>query len=111
RTEALTQQLASCGLTCKRLHNDELAQLYYGCLTPERALAHPLPAELLSAVGRPSRVKRQASKATHQAPILLAGSEHQSGAASPGWPGTLARAGLRPGLLSPIEGQQPRGTR
>ena len=46
RTEALGQQLASCGLTCRRLTSDELARLYYGCLTPERAIAHPLPAEI-----------------------------------------------------------------
>src|SRR5947209_763248 len=53
RTEALGQQLASCGLTCRRLKSDELARLYYGCLAPERVIAHPLPAQLLSAVGRP----------------------------------------------------------
>ena len=39
RAEALTQQLVSCGLTCHRLHNTELARLFYSCLTPERALA------------------------------------------------------------------------
>src|SRR5438034_6572013 len=37
RAEALTQQLASCGLTCHRLHNAELARLFYSCLAPERA--------------------------------------------------------------------------
>ena len=42
RTEAISQLLASCGLTCHRLHNPELARLMYSCLTPERALAHPL---------------------------------------------------------------------
>src|SRR6266851_3415657 len=31
RTEALTQQLASCGLTCQRLHNTEMARLAYSC--------------------------------------------------------------------------------
>ena len=61
RAEALTQQLASCGLTCHRLHNTELARLFYSCLTPERALAHPLSDKLLSAVGRPTRVKRRRS--------------------------------------------------
>ena len=59
RSEALTQQLASCGLTCQRLHNTELARLFYSCLAPERALAHPLTEGLLSAVGRPTRVKRR----------------------------------------------------
>jgi hypothetical protein len=78
RTEALGQQLASCGLTCRRLHNDDLARLYYGCLTPERAIAHPLSAELLSAVGRPSRPRHRLSKATHQEePIPPAASEDE----------------------------------
>jgi hypothetical protein len=62
RTEALSQQLASCGLTCRRLQNDDLARLYYSCLIPERAIAHPLPAGLLSAVGRPSRGKRRSKQ-------------------------------------------------
>jgi hypothetical protein len=42
RAEALTQHLLSCGLTCRRLYNADLARLYYQCLTPERANAHPL---------------------------------------------------------------------
>src|SRR5579864_3322053 len=63
RTEALTQQLASCGLICHRLHNTELARLFYSCLTPERAIAHPLADQLLSAVGRPTRVKRREAHA------------------------------------------------
>jgi hypothetical protein len=63
RTEALTQQLASCGLICHRLHNTELARLFYSCLTPERAIAHPLSHQLLSAVGRPTRVKRREAHA------------------------------------------------
>jgi hypothetical protein len=46
RAEALAQQLASCGLTCHRLHNAELARLFYSCLTPERAIAHPLSDKL-----------------------------------------------------------------
>jgi len=36
RAEALTQHLASCGLACRRLRNDDLARLYYRCLTPTR---------------------------------------------------------------------------
>ena len=82
RVEALSQQLASCGLTSRRLHNDELAQLYYRCLAPERAIAHPLPAQLLASVGRPSSVKRRSSKATHQEPMPFTGSEHQWEASS-----------------------------
>ena len=62
RTEALTQQLASCGLTCHRLHNTEMARLFYSCLTPERAIAHPLSDKLLSAVGRPTRVKHRQAR-------------------------------------------------
>jgi hypothetical protein len=63
RAEALSQQLGSCGLTCHRLHNAELARLFYSCLTPERALARPLTAGLLSTVGRPTRVKRREARA------------------------------------------------
>jgi hypothetical protein len=65
RSEALAQQLASCGLTCHRLRNDELTRLFYRCLTPERALAHPLSEQLLSAVGRPTRVKRRFVRSQH----------------------------------------------
>ena len=62
RTEALTQQLASYGLTCQRLHNTEMARLFYSCLTPERSIAYPLSDKLLSAVGRPTRVKRRQAR-------------------------------------------------
>jgi hypothetical protein len=76
RTEALTQQLASCGLTCHRLHNVDLARLTYRCLTPERALAHPLTEGLLSAVGRPARVKRRSRMAPHSQMMPTVESEH-----------------------------------
>ncbi len=59
RAEALVQQLASCGLTCHRLQSVELARLFYSCLSPERALAYPLSDQLLSAVARPTRMKRR----------------------------------------------------
>ncbi len=81
RTEALGQQLASCGLTCQRLHNDELAWLYYGCLTPERAIAHPLPAQLLASVGRPSKMKRPAKHVPGTERVLSTGSEQHREAA------------------------------
>ncbi len=79
RAEALTQQRASCGLTCQRLRNDELARLYYRCLAPERAIAHPLPDKLLAAVGRPTNVKRREAR-----PQLMpsTGSEHHKPAVS-----------------------------
>jgi hypothetical protein len=82
RMEALSQQLASCGLTCRRLHNDDLARLYYGCLTPERAIAHPLPGELLAAVGRPSRVKRRAKHVPSTEFVFSTGSQGYSEAAA-----------------------------
>jgi hypothetical protein len=83
RTEALTQQLASCGLTCQRLHNAELAQLFYSCLTPERALTHPLSDQFLSAVGRPTRVKRREARVPRTEMVQGVGSEHQRVATSP----------------------------
>ena len=82
RAEALSQQLASCGLTCHRLHNTELARLFYSCLTPERALAHPLSDKLLSAVGRPTRVKRREARAPRSQRVQAVGSEHHREASS-----------------------------
>jgi hypothetical protein len=78
RAEALTQQLASCGLTCHRLHNTELARLMYRCLTPERAIAHPLTEGLLSAVGRHTRVKTREARAgrSQMTKAVESGSEH-----------------------------------
>jgi hypothetical protein len=77
RAEALTQQLASCGLTCHRLHNTELARLFYSCLTPEHAIAHPLSEKVLSAVGRPTRVKRREAGAGRSPIIESVVSEQQ----------------------------------
>jgi hypothetical protein len=74
--EALAQQLASSGLTCHRLHNTELSRLFYSCLTPERALAHPLSDKLLSAVGRPTRVKRREARIPRSQMIQAGGIEH-----------------------------------
>src|SRR6266496_833881 len=73
RAEALSQQLASCGLTCHRLRNAELARLVYSCLTPVRALAHPLTDQLLSGVGRPTRVKRRSGVAPHSQRLQASG--------------------------------------
>ncbi len=81
RTEALTQQLASCGLTCQRLDNSQLARLYYRCLTPERALAHSLSQEIVSAVGRPTHLKRREARATRSQMVQAVGSEHHREAA------------------------------
>ncbi len=82
RAEAFTQQLASCGLTCHRLHNTELARLFYSCLTPERALAHPLSDKLWSAVGRPTRLKRGEARPPRSQSVLTGGSEHHREASS-----------------------------
>ena len=85
RTEALTQQLASCSLTCQRLHNTELARLAYSCLTPERAIAHPFSDTLLSTVGRPTRVKRHQTRersATRSQRVQADDGKHHRSAAS-----------------------------
>jgi hypothetical protein len=76
REEALAQHLVSCGLTCRRLHNAELARLMYSCLTPERALAHPLSEGLLSAVGHPTHVKHREARAPHSQVMQAGGIEH-----------------------------------
>jgi hypothetical protein len=77
RAEALAQQLASRGFTCHRLHNAELARLAYSCLTPERAIAYPLSGQLLSSVGRPTRVKRREARISGSQMVREVGSEHQ----------------------------------
>jgi hypothetical protein len=79
RAEALVQQLASCGLICHRLNNTELAQLFYNCLTPQRALSRPLSEQLLSAVDRPTRVKRRTARSQH---VQTSGSKHHREASS-----------------------------
>jgi hypothetical protein len=84
RAEALTQQLASCGLTCHRLHNTELAHLFYSCLTPERALRCPLTEGLLSAVGRPTRVKRRNARPLISQNLSTGGSEYRPEASTSG---------------------------
>jgi Helicase HerA, central domain len=56
RVEMVLHQLASIGLHSRRLRGDELAILYHSCLTPERAIRHPLTSASLSSVGRPNRV-------------------------------------------------------
>jgi hypothetical protein len=68
RAEALSQQLAACGLSTHRLNNVELAQLTYACLTPERALAHPLSERMLAGVARPVTVKRRSRKERPKTP-------------------------------------------
>jgi Helicase HerA, central domain/TraC protein len=74
RAEALAQQLASCGLACHRLQSVELARLFYSCLTPERALARPLSEQILSAVARPTRMKRRKDSASRLASVQTGGS-------------------------------------
>src|SRR5260221_137610 len=81
RAEALTQQLASCGLTSHRLNNADLARLYYQCLTPDRANAHPLSDRVLSSVGRPSRVKRRSPSLPHDQ-VVRPGDSRNHGAAA-----------------------------
>jgi hypothetical protein len=67
RAEALSQQLAMCGLATHRLNSVELARLTYACLTPERALARPLSEQLLSGMARPVRVRRRSRRADARA--------------------------------------------
>src|SRR5260221_7627328 len=78
RAEALAQQLSSCGLTCQRLTNTELALLYYECLTPDRASAHPLSDDILSSVGRPTRAQRhsQSIAQSHIVRTTVGGENH-----------------------------------
>ncbi len=84
RAEMVTQHLSSLGLHCRRLQGAELAILYHRCLTPERALQHPLTNATLSGVGRPSKVKTRRS-----VPALPPSS---TGTGSPASPSTCADA-------------------
>ncbi len=102
RAEALSQQLASCELMCHRLQNAELARLFYSCLTPERALRHPLTEGLLSAVGRPTRVKRHNAPALRSQSRHTGGSEHNRDDSSQGT-NTTERALPQPDLLPLVD--------
>ena len=57
RVETLQQQLMTLRLPSRRLGGEELAQLYQSCLTPERALLHPLSSRHLQSVGHFPRVR------------------------------------------------------
>jgi Helicase HerA, central domain len=102
RTEALSQQLASCGLTCRRLHNADLARLFYQCLTPERAIAHPLSDALLSAVGRPTRVKRRPGRVPPDGSMQPIGSDNHNGASF--WPASDAQRVPLAGVATSAQG-------
>lgn len=51
RAEVLRVQLASLGLRSRRVSGEDLVRLSQSCLTPERALLHPLHASHLASVG------------------------------------------------------------
>ncbi|PWT75203.1 MAG: hypothetical protein C5B60_05680, partial [Chloroflexi bacterium] len=48
RVNELTRQFERMGLQVRRLEGVELATLYYGALTPERATRHPLPPDVVA---------------------------------------------------------------
>src|SRR5258708_10098355 len=47
------------GLQCSRHAGEELIDFYYSLPTPKRAIHYPLPAQAVSAVGRPTRVRER----------------------------------------------------
>src|SRR5258708_12438912 len=100
RAEALAQQLSSCGLTCQRLHNADLARLYYECLTPDRASAHPLSDDILSSVGRPTRVPRR-SQSVPQSRLVRTTAGGESHAAERGPAPKTPPPSLPPALPPP----------
>lgn len=59
RAQMLQQHLSALGVRARRLAGVELAACYYRCLTPERALYHPLLREHLAAVGRVPLITRR----------------------------------------------------
>lgn len=59
RVDMVQQQLSALGLRSVRLSGVSLASLYYRCLTPERALQHPLQREHLAVVGRLPRLAKR----------------------------------------------------
>ena len=56
RVEAVTAHLEAIGLRCHRLTGHEVIALSYSCLTPARAVRHPLTPEMTQSVDRPKRV-------------------------------------------------------
>ena len=53
RVNEIGRQLAAMRLPVRRLAGEELVQLYYSCLTPERAAAAPITGEHLARLGLP----------------------------------------------------------
>lgn len=53
RVLEVTRQVGRMGLSARRLHGQELVQLYYSCLTPHRAARHPLSAQVLASADVP----------------------------------------------------------
>jgi hypothetical protein len=53
RVNEIGRQLAAMRLPVRRLAGEELVNLYYSCLTPERAAAAPITREHLARVGLP----------------------------------------------------------
>jgi hypothetical protein len=102
RAEALAQQLASCGLVCRRLQSVELARLFYSCLTSERALSRPLTEGLLSAVGRSTRVKHRNPRALSSQSLSTGGSEYRPEASTSGM-NTAERVLPQPDLLPLVD--------
>jgi len=107
RVETLRAQLASLGLRSRQVAGEELARLYHSCLTPERALQHPLIAQHLGSVGHFPRVVSAAPSRTlalipeepeseeRAIPALTpapASEEHTAPAPQPPFPATPRRA-------------------
>jgi len=54
RVSEITRQFADMGLVCRRLSDKELIRLSHSCLTPRKAMRHPLPDAVLDGIGRPA---------------------------------------------------------
>ncbi len=72
RVDIIQQQLSALGLRAARLNGSNLANLYYRCLTPERAIQHPLQHQHIAVIGRMPQVKRTRTISPHLSPQAAA---------------------------------------
>ena len=54
RVSEITRQFSDMGLVCRRLSDKEQIRLSHSCLTPRKAMRHPLPDAVLDGIGHPT---------------------------------------------------------
>src|SRR5260370_26031127 len=86
RVTEVTRQLGRMGLSARRLRGRELVQLYYSCLTPQRAARHPLSEQVLASAGAPVVAVDARERTAGSSPERQVGLDGSCGDALPGAP-------------------------